>query len=254
MNNIAIHDFNFQTENEEIFIDSKIVAKGFQIEHSSLIRSIENNFERSDLKSDLIKQKSGQKLKIYLLTERQIMILPAICRTTPKTITFQTALVDAFIEARKQLSEKTSYKTPFHIQRYVLNNYKVPPEYFSMLDELYLRLMAPLETMGYIIPDDLMPDISMGKMFSGWLREKGYEPSEFPTYKHEFKDGKRRVVDARLYPNEILTDFRNYFQNIWLKEKAIKYFEKREPNILPFLEKLILQIKNKSYNIKFIGK
>ena len=51
-----------------------------------------------------------------------------------------------------------------------------------------------------------MPDISTGRMFSDFLRMKGIVPEEFPTYEHEFTDG-RRSVKARLYPVEYLSEF-----------------------------------------------
>ena len=39
-----------------------------------------------------------------------------------------------------------------------------------MLNEIYLALLAPLEDYGIIPPDSMMPDISTGLMFSGFLR------------------------------------------------------------------------------------
>lgn len=111
MNRLQINNFNFSTDNEDIYIDSETVAKGFNIEHRSLTRSLEANFAKCDLKSHFIKNANNVNKKTYLLTERQIMILPAITKPTSKTIAFQTALVDAFLEARKQLT-KPRVKSP----------------------------------------------------------------------------------------------------------------------------------------------
>ena len=36
----------------------------------------------------------------------------------------------------------------------------------SRLDQMTLRLLAPLEDHGYILPAHLIPDIALGKMFS----------------------------------------------------------------------------------------
>ena len=102
---------------------------------------------------------------------------------------------------------KNSCKFPYHIRRYLINRSKIPATHFSMLDQMTLKLLGGMEAKGYIIPATMMPDISMGKIFSNWLRGKGYDPDSFSTYKHCFDDGHRPVVDARLYPNELMTDF-----------------------------------------------
>lgn len=131
------------------------------------------------------------------------------------------------------------YRLPYHIRRYLVNRAKIPATHFSMLDELTLRLVAPLEEYGYILPTNLMPDISMGKMFSKWCRDNGYDPTTFPTYQHEFDDGKRPAVEARLYPNELLTSFRQYFTDVWLRDRAYDYFTQRDTAILPHLKRYL---------------
>ena len=72
-------------------------------------------------------------------------------------------------------------RLPDHVRRYLINQSKIPGTHFSMLNQMIFRLLAPLEEYGYILPAHLMPDISLGKMFSGWLRDKGDDPNSFPT-------------------------------------------------------------------------
>lgn len=134
------------------------------------------------------------------------------------------------------------YSLPYHIRRYLINRSKIPTTHFSMLDEMTLRLMAPLEDKGYILPTSLMPDISMGRMFSQWCRDNGYDPTLFPTYEHVFDDGQRGPVQARLYPNALITEFREYFNNKWLKERAIAYFQERDAAAVPHLAKVIAEL------------
>ena len=130
------------------------------------------------------------------------------------------------------LSGQTPVALPDHIKRYLVNRPKIPLTHFSMLDQMTLHVLAPLEEHGYTLPADLMPDISLGRMFSGWLRDQGYNPNEFPTYRHQFLDH-RPTVDARLYPNELRTDF-NIQLDRWLRGNAKAYFEARDPDaILP---------------------
>jgi hypothetical protein len=108
-----------------------------------------------------------------------------------------------------------------------------------MLDEMTLRLVAPMEQQGYFMPNHLMPDISMGKMFCKWCRENGYEPDDFPTYTHYFDDGKRPSVQAKLYPNHLLASFRKYFHEEWLLKRAANYFEERDSKALVYLNEVL---------------
>ncbi len=127
---------------------------------------------------------------------------------------------------------------PYHIQRYIANRTAIPPTHFSMLNEMIFGLIAPLESAGYTIPDDMAPDISTGRMFCKWLRDvKNIDTDSLPTYAHRFDDG--RVVYAKLYLNDVLTDFRLYFRDTWMPNKAVQYFKDKDPKALQFLPKLL---------------
>jgi hypothetical protein len=90
-----------------------------------------------------------------------------------------------------------------------------------------------MEGEGYTLPEHLIPDISQGKMFSKWRRdEKKFDRSSFPKYKHRYLD--RRTVLARLYPNELLADFRSHFHSVWPRERAEAYFQTRDQAALEF--------------------
>ncbi len=116
---------------------------------------------------------------------------------------------------------------PVHIERYLQNRGKIPYTHFSMLNEITLHLVAPMEQAGYTLPQNLVPDISEGRMFCKWLRdERGVEPNNFPTYRHRYPDG--RVFDAKMYPMEFYEDFRKHFNEVWLKCQAPKYFLKKD--------------------------
>jgi len=108
-----------------------------------------------------------------------------------------------------------------------------------MLNELTLNLIAPLEQAGYTMPQEMVPDISEGRMFCKWLRDtKGIEPNEFETYSHTYPDG--RNVPAKLYPMELYEDFRKHFNEIWLQTQAPKYFEARDTKALGYIKTLLL--------------
>jgi hypothetical protein len=83
-------------------------------------------------------------------------------------------------------------KLPYHLRRYINNQMNVPKGNFSVLNEITLGLIAPLEAQGYTLPEKLWPDISQGRMFARWLREEhGVDTDSMPTYWHVFEDGRR---------------------------------------------------------------
>lgn len=127
---------------------------------------------------------------------------------------------------------------PLHVRRYLQNRAKVPHTHFSMLNEIYLNLLAPLEDCGILLPEKMTPDISTGRMFSDFLRRKGINPKDFPYYEHEYLDGRRPTIEARLYPIEYLADFRRYFNEVWLPRQAERYFREKYPKALPFLDRI----------------
>jgi hypothetical protein len=139
---------------------------------------------------------------------------------------------------RDWMAGKATGALPYHLKRYMANRKEIPHTHFSMLNEMTFALIAPLEDMGYTIPESMLPDISMGKIFSKWLRdEKGLDTSTLPTYNHAYDDG--RVVQARLYPNSVLADFRTYFNEEWLPHHAPRYFGERDKKALAHIQKLL---------------
>jgi hypothetical protein len=115
----------------------------------------------------------------------------------------------------------------------------VPEGHFSVLNEITIALIGPMEAEGYTLPESLWPDISQGKIFSNWLRkEKGMNTDAMPAYVHQFEDGRPPIM-ARAYPNELLADFRKHFSEVWLRYKAEKYFSERDPAALEYLPRLL---------------
>lgn len=138
------------------------------------------------------------------------------------------------------MSGKVKAKMPYHLERYLANIESIPPTHFSMLNELTLALIAPMEKKGYTLPDNKVPDISEGKMFCKWLRETmGLDTNSLPTYTHVYPDG-RRIRGAKLYPNELLHHFRKHFHEVWIPEKAVSYFRERDGNALQYLNQVFM--------------
>ena len=142
---------------------------------------------------------------------------------------------------RDWLNGKAKPGLPYHIRRYVANASQVPATHFSILNEMIFGIIAPLETRGFTVPENMMPDISEGKMFCKWLRDaKGIDTNSLPTYRHSFEDG--RVVNPKLYPIDVLPDFRRHLNEAWIPMASRRYFGERAPEALPFLDAVILAL------------
>jgi len=126
---------------------------------------------------------------------------------------------------------------PYHLRRYVANQSNVPDGHFSILTELTMALIAPMEVMGYTLPEQLVPDISHGLMFCAWLRKKGIDTDALPKYWHLYEDGRR--VQAKAYPEHLLGDWRKHFREEWLPNRAITYFKGKDSAALAFLPRLL---------------
>lgn len=71
-----------------------------------------------------------------------------------------------------------------------------------------------------------------------YLREQlGVDTDALPTYEHEYPDGRR--VQAKLYPVEILSQFRKYVNEVWMPERSAAYFSERDPAALLALDKVL---------------
>jgi hypothetical protein len=133
---------------------------------------------------------------------------------------------------------KAPAELPHHLNRYIKNDPHVPPGYFSVLQETGLGLFGPLHSLGFEIPAGWVPDISVGKLFCAWLRDKhGVNTDSLPTYPHDYLDG-RQIVHPKLYPDEFLAEYRTWFRMHWLPEYGVQYFKKKDPGSLMYLDKL----------------
>lgn len=129
-------------------------------------------------------------------------------------------------------------KLPFHLERHMLNIHKIPNGYFSVLQEMTIRLVAPMEVNNYRLPKHLMPDVSQAQLFCKHLRDVlGFDTKTLPKYIHSFPDG--REVEANLYPIKFLADFHVLMADVWMKERAAGYFKTRDPAALVALDKIL---------------
>ena len=134
----------------------------------------------------------------------------------------------------------TAPMTSKHVKAYLRNKVRVPSSHFSMMNESYLHVWAPLEENGSDLPAKVMREITRGSIFAGFLRRRGVELSHLsPSYLHEFADPGRLPVGVALCPAEHLADFRYYLHNQWLAEKASSWMAVRLPKAEILLASLL---------------
>ncbi len=129
---------------------------------------------------------------------------------------------------------------PFWYQRLTLflAQNKVPPGYFSIFQETII-LVGDLESAGYIIPDNAVPDISIGLCWAKHLRGEGIEPNEVAVvYPHKYPDH-RNIVNANAYPEDMLPKFRKWFRETYKPVKLPVYLAGKDSAALPALSKML---------------
>lgn len=109
--------------------------------------------------------------------------------------------------------------------------------YWSMLNKMVELFALPLEHNGFEIPENVIPDISTGQLFSKYLKEKGHDPERIcKTYTHIYPDG-RQIPGVRQYPDSLYPLFTEWFQKDWLQKRCAKYIiDRTDDYILPYLQ------------------
>lgn len=133
--------------------------------------------------------------------------------------------------------------TPAFIRRYNANWDRVDNGHFSVISELAVRLWGRFEQLGHILADraadgtENRPDVSVGRLFSSWLKAKHTNVcEEFSYYQHWTPDAE---VPARQYPLKMLPLYLEFVDNVWIPEHAERYLSTRDPAALPYLSKLL---------------
>ena len=117
---------------------------------------------------------------------------------------------------------------------------KIPVGWFSVFEEMCSSLMADFEDAGYSLPMGSVPDVSVGKHFCQYLRERGYDTSNqsfVRKYRHLYPDG--RAVDANIYCIDLLALYRVWFQQTYVQTHLLKYLRSKDRKALPSLCKML---------------
>ncbi|EKT3967386.1 Bro-N domain-containing protein [Flavobacterium psychrophilum] len=202
--------------------------------------------EDEKLTSELLR--AGQIRKVNLINESGLYTLIFKSRK-PSALQFRKWVTKEVIPSIRQkgfYGRIDRAQVPNFYKRYLGNIHKIElHKYFSVVSELFTILYSELENVGYTIPnkaDDgkmIMPDISVGKMFSNYLKKvDSVHKDSWEYYDHSFDDG-RPDQPARKYTIEALPLFRKYVIEVWIPENAQNYFKERDPLALDYLPKLL---------------
>lgn len=248
--------FKYQSPEEQqmkelttVDIDGEVWFVGYQVCSLLDIKNASDAVGRldDDEKLTSVIPISGQNRKINLISESGLYALIFKSRK-PSAQEFRkwvTKEVIPSIRKKGYYGKIDRAQVPNFYLRYQDNFHKIDRNYFSVISELFVTLNAELEKVGYQIPNkgengkQIMPDISVGRMFSSYLKNtKSQFHGSHKHYNHSFPD-KRDDVEARMYPIEALPSFRKFIYEKWIPENAQKYFKERDPLALDYLPKLL---------------
>jgi len=152
-----------------------------------------------------------------------------------------------FIQCEKQLKELLKQKhtqasePPYWYRRLGLfrARTKIPVGYWCVFEEI-AGMIADLEQLGYIPPEGIIPDISVGKCWCNYLRKVlGIQPEDIGRrYDHYYPDW-AEPVNPYIYPLEYLPTFRMWFEETYKPKKMVTYFRRADAAALPSVCKLL---------------
>lgn len=137
----------------------------------------------------------------------------------------------------QSLGYKPSSATEFIWQQFhdrvALNHDSVPLGYFSVFKEL-ADLIVTLIRAGAHVGPEFVPDISVGRLWSDHWLGNNFE-AQFGgrvRYEHNYPDYFPQAVSNPqvpwAYPNSALGAFRDWMEQVYLKDRLPKYLEKHE--------------------------
>jgi len=113
-------------------------------------------------------------------------------------------------------------------QERILNN-ECPKGYFTMFDEA-TTIIASLIRNNISVDDSIMPDGSLGTHWANYWKTQSLEAKYSPRIKimHKFPESYRQLnPKINAYPIAALSDFRSWFQSVYLPEKYPTYIKRK---------------------------
>lgn len=114
------------------------------------------------------------------------------------------------------------------LQERILNN-ESPKGYFTMFDEA-TTIIASLIRNNIAVDDSIMPDGSLGIHWAKYWKAQSLDGQFGGRIKisHKFPESYRQLdPEINAYPNEALSEFRTWFQEIYLPKKYPNYVKNK---------------------------
>jgi Rha family phage regulatory protein len=231
------------TKGGHVYADSRDVAAYFDRQHKHVLESIDKLIVHSRLFGHEFFTEhtaanpsiSGRDDRFFEMNRSGFALL-VMGFTGLKALKWKIDYITAFDMMEAELQKPA--QLPYHMRRHLMNVNNVPEGYFSVLSEMAITLISKLELAGYVLPEAMWPDISQGKMFANWLRVHAFDTKDVRYYWHDFEEPGRAAVRAKCYPEKLLPAFRQHLREVWIPQRAMDYFAKRDPAALPILGKV----------------
>jgi phage regulator Rha-like protein len=295
-------DLEISQQGDVLVVDSRLLALGLNIEHDNFLQTVQNyETQINEAFGVLLFEtgkpsggaKGGRPQKYALLTEDQATFVIMLSRNTPEVIQCKIDLVLAFSKAKAILAKRQEKTTqvPYWYQRIqiAMSDPDDPLQtgYFCVYQEI-MDFFAELEIrFGYVIADYdekteqyLIPDISIGRGFNGFLRDDGElayfarqkflgdpQPIDFRDetpkrpkgehfdqirkYNHVYpkiSHGDYGIQRPNSYPDKYLPLFRYYLQEHWVPDECAKYLTKRDPVGMKGVQEQVMLMEPKQRN------
>lgn len=207
---------------------------------SDCLTKLKNNFEEGeDFTAKSLKSPSGGRPRAcVMLTIECFKSMGMMAGTSQGKAIRKYFLECERLAKARSTSAPVQSLAPFWYQRLMLDlkTNPVPNGYFSIFREV-IPLVADLETAGYVLPDDAVPDISVGKTWMNYLKANNI-PVQIKQYPHTYPD-KRGVQDCNCYPETMLPTFRQWFREKYKVDHLQKYMKTKDRTALPAVDRIV---------------
>jgi hypothetical protein len=201
--------------------------------HDNVLRDTRNMLQELDLPIN-----SKMSYKEYQILEDDKGRIAEILLNKELTLTlvsgYNVKMRHAIIKRWQELETqqpKSKYNLAFR-ERAFLNRGQIKPGYFSIIDVVSEKIIAPMEQFRTDFPEKFCPDISVGIFWANYLRITGRDPKSVGAikYKHRYLDG--RVVSAYQYPNTIYAEFDEWLRSEWIAKQMQRYFDGKDETLM----------------------
>ena len=221
-------------------MSSKEIAELTGKRHDHVLRDIDNIVKSLSpelglgFKSSTYKDSTGKSNRCYQMDKDS-----TLCLITGYDVNARMRIIKRWQELEAQ-AQKPKYNLAF-MERAMMNRAAIKYGYFSVIDVVSDKIICGLEQMGAVFPDKFCPDISVGILWSKYLKNTGRSPELVGAikYRHRYPKPNPRVVDAWAYPNEMYAEFLEWLRSDWMSRHMYRYFSDKDKELMLLADQAI---------------